>query len=60
MLNNNFIAASANIQNLEPDAKEMNIVRETCQTVLHTVMSSSYGFGGTNACLVFQKYQEEK
>ncbi|MCI5148004.1 MAG: beta-ketoacyl-ACP synthase I [Candidatus Electrothrix sp. MAN1_4] len=58
MLNNNFIAASAHIENLEPDAREMHIVRETRQTELKTVMSNSYGFGGTNACLVFQKYQD--
>ena len=56
MLNNNFIAASANIENLEPEAKDMNIVLETEQRELNTVMSSSYGFGGTNACLIFQKY----
>ena len=60
MLNNNFIAASANIQSLEPDAGDMNIVRTTRQVDLTIVMSNSYGFGGTNACLVFQKYQEEK
>ncbi len=56
MLTNNFIAASANIENMEPEAKDMNIVQETQQIELSTVMSSSYGFGGTNACLIFQKY----
>ena len=59
MLNNNFIAASANIQSLEPDAGDMNIVRTTRQVDLTIVMSNSYGFGGTNACLIFQKYQEK-
>ncbi len=57
MLNNDFIAASANIHTIEPDAKEMNIVRKTRSEKLNRVMSNSYGFGGTNACLVFQKYQ---
>lgn len=57
MLNNNFIAASANIHTLEPDAQEMNIVQQTRQITLNRVMSNSYGFGGTNACLIFQKYQ---
>jgi 3-oxoacyl-(acyl-carrier-protein) synthase len=56
MLNNNFIAATANIDHLEPEAKDMNIVQETQQKKLDSVMSSSYGFGGTNACLIFQKY----
>jgi 3-oxoacyl-[acyl-carrier-protein] synthase-1 len=55
MLQNNFIAATANIDELEPEAEDMNIVRETCQADLYTVMSSSYGFGGTNACLIFRK-----
>jgi 3-oxoacyl-[acyl-carrier-protein] synthase I len=55
MLRHGFIAATANIDNLEPEAKEMNIVQETRQAKLQTVMSSSYGFGGTNACLIFRK-----
>jgi 3-oxoacyl-[acyl-carrier-protein] synthase-1 len=58
MLNNNFIAASANIHNMEAGAEGMNIVRATRQAELNTVMSNSYGFGGTNACLVFQKYRD--
>ncbi len=55
MLQHNFIAATANIDELEPEAGDMNIVRETRQAELVTVMSSSYGFGGTNACLIFRK-----
>lgn len=55
MLKHNFIAASANIDNLDPDAADMNIVRDTRQAHLSTVMSNSYGFGGTNACLIFKK-----
>ncbi len=55
MLKHGFIAATANIDNLEPEAEDMNIVRETRQTELNTVMSSSYGFGGINACLIFRK-----
>ncbi len=55
MLQHNFIAATANIEELEPEAEDMNIVRETRQAELRIVMSSSYGFGGTNACLIFRK-----
>ncbi len=55
MLENNFIAASANIETLDPEAEDMNIVRETRQEKLTTVLSNSYGFGGTNACLIFRK-----
>ena len=56
MLENGFISASANIETIDPEAEDMPIVRETHKTSLQTAMSNSYGFGGTNACLVFKKY----
>lgn len=55
MLNHKFIAASANIENIDPEASDMPIVTMRKDAELRTVMSNSYGFGGTNACLVFQK-----
>jgi 3-oxoacyl-[acyl-carrier-protein] synthase-1 len=55
MLNNNFITGSANIEEMDPGAVGMNIIEENQQVPLTTVMSNSYGFGGTNACLIFQK-----
>ena len=56
MLENDFLAASANITELDPGAEGMPIVRETVENAgLATVMSNSFGFGGTNASLVFRK-----
>lgn len=52
-----FIAASANIENLDPEAEGMPIALQRQDGVnLERVMSNSFGFGGTNASLVFQKY----
>jgi len=57
MMENNFIAASANITELDPQAEGIPIVRENRENVtLNTVMSNSFGFGGTNASLVFQRF----
>ena len=58
MMDNNFIAASANIDNLDEAAAGLPIALERQDDVqLNRVMSNSFGFGGTNACLVFDKYQ---
>ncbi|MEM7442768.1 MAG: beta-ketoacyl-ACP synthase I [Pseudomonadota bacterium] len=59
MLKNDFVGASANIETLDPDAEGMNIVTERRDNAgLQRVMSNSFGFGGTNACLVFQNLAE--
>jgi 3-oxoacyl-[acyl-carrier-protein] synthase I len=58
MMENNFIAASAHIDNLDPAVADIPIVRETINnTKLDAVMSNSFGFGGTNATLVFERYE---
>ena len=53
MMRDGFIAGSANIETLDPRAEDFPIVRESRDAVLNTVMSNSFGFGGTNAALVF-------
>ncbi len=55
MLKEGFVAASANIDRLDPQAEGYPIARETRAMQLDTVMSNSFGFGGTNASLVFSR-----
>jgi 3-oxoacyl-[acyl-carrier-protein] synthase I len=56
MMEANFIAPSINIETLDAGADGLNIVRETQAAKLQRIMSNSFGFGGTNASLVFQRY----
>ena len=59
MLQENFIAASANIQELDEGAAGIPIVTDRIDNIeMQRVMSNSFGFGGTNASLVFQRYQD--
>lgn len=59
MMENNFIAASANIETLDPAAEGMPVVMALDTTArLNRIMSNSFGFGGTNASLVFQRHPD--
>ncbi|CAM3751374.1 3-oxoacyl-[acyl-carrier-protein] synthase 1 [Vibrio aerogenes CECT 7868] len=58
MLHHNFIAPSINIDTLDDAAAGLDIVTEEREQALTSVMSNSFGFGGTNASLVIRKYQK--
>ncbi len=58
MMHNDFICASANIEELDPEAAGLPVVTERKDNVeLKRVMSNSFGFGGTNSTLVFEKFE---
>ncbi|HCR97051.1 MULTISPECIES: beta-ketoacyl-ACP synthase I [Halomonas] len=57
MMQHNFVAASANVEHLDEQADGFDIVTTRRDDVaLERILSNSFGFGGTNACLVFQRY----
>ena len=57
MMKNNFLSGSANIDELDKNAKDCNIILETeDNNNIENIMSNSFGFGGTNATLIFSKY----
>ena len=58
MMEQGFIAGSANIARLDPAAEGLPIVRHSREAQLGTVMSNSFGFGGTNASLVLRRWQQ--
>ena len=58
MMNNNFVSESANIEKLDEEANEMNILTSRLDEKIDTAMSNSFGFGGTNASLVFKRFGE--
>ena len=57
MMNNNFVSESANIEELDEEAIGMNILTSRHDQRIDTAMSNSFGFGGTNASLVFKRFE---
>ena len=57
MMENDFVCAAANIENLDAEAAGVNIPLQRVDNIkLNRIMSNSFGFGGTNACLVFDRF----
>ena len=56
MINEGFLVGSINIDNLAEGAEGLPILRENRDSNVKTVLSNSFGFGGTNASLIFEKY----
>ena len=56
MLKENFLSGSANIYNLDEKIKDAPILLENKELNVNRVLSNSFGFGGTNACLIFERY----
>lgn len=55
MMLNDFAVASVNIETLDENAQGLNIIQQNIQTPLQAIMSNSFGFGGTNATLIFSR-----
>ena len=56
MMHNNFVAPNINFENPDEYSEKLNLVTKTTPAVLNTVLSNSFGFGGTNSALVIKKF----
>jgi 3-oxoacyl-[acyl-carrier-protein] synthase-1 len=56
MMKNNFMCKSAHIENLDEEAENMNVLTNRKDDAFDVAMSNSFGFGGTNASLIFKRY----
>ena len=57
MMNNNFIAPNINFKKSEKSLAKINIIAKAQKKELNTIMSNSFGFGGTNSNLIIKKYE---
>lgn len=55
MLQKGFVSLSANLESPDPVALELPIIQEPTNQIIETALSNSFGFGGTNACLIFKR-----
>ena len=57
MMQNNFVAPNINFENPDKYSEKMNLATATIETEVNTVLSNSFGFGGTNSALVLKKFK---
>ena len=55
MMQNNFVAPNINFENPDEQSADLNLAAKTVDTEVNTVLSNSFGFGGTNSALVIKK-----
>ena len=55
MMQNNFVAPNINFENPDEYSEKLNLTAKTVETEVNTVLSNSFGFGGTNSALVIKK-----
>ena len=55
MMKNNFVAPNVNLENRDEYSAPLNLAEQTVETRVDTVLSNSFGFGGTNSALIIKK-----
>jgi 3-oxoacyl-[acyl-carrier-protein] synthase-1 len=59
MMQNGFIAPNINFENPDDDSVKLNIISETKETAINCFLSNSFGFGGTNSCLIIKRWENK-
>jgi len=57
MMENDFISPNINFENPDDVSAKINIIAETKEQKIDTFLSNSFGFGGTNSCLIIKKFK---
>ena len=55
MMQHNFVAPNINLERIDPSAASLRLAQQTIETPVRTVLSNSFGFGGTNSAIILQR-----